>query len=150
MTAEHPFIFTPGVWIGHGKITFSVSPDSLHFCTKWTVDISKGGVITCVQEVETEGRDQLLINRFSFSAFTNEAFSVELGNELIDGILGKGIVDPTTIAWEFRGGQELEGFEVYEIQSDGTYSHHAEFASLDNYRTIVHGKIWKKEDCQSC
>lgn len=144
MKPIHSFLFTPGLWIGQGKITFSVSPDHLHFYTKWLVETPSDGIILCRQEVETEGREWPLINTFNISKITEEGFSIDLSNDLLNHIPGKGVLDPKTIAWEFRGNPDFEGFEVYELQDNGDYMLHAEFVSTENFRTIVDGRIWKK------
>lgn len=144
MSEKKHFIFTPGQWIGQGKITFNVSPDHLHFYTKWTVYPQEKGLISLQQEVETEGREGLLINNFSLTQFEAEKFSITLTNELLSNIVGKGIINDKTIAWEFRQSPDFEGFEVYELLENGDYMLHAEFVSADNFRTIIDGRIWKK------
>lgn len=144
MESKQHFLLVPGTWIGQGKITFTVSPDHLVFFTKWIVEPSINGTISCEQHVEMEGREGALINRFHLSKITNEGFLMGLSNDLIGNIQGKGVLDEKTVAWEFRDQSELEGFEVYELQPNGDYAMHAEFLSSDNFRTIVDGKIWKK------
>ena len=144
MELAHKFIFTPGEWIGEGKITFTVSPDRLRFYTKWIVKPDEMGIISCQQQVEMEGREENLINDFILLNITETAFAIELSNGLLGTIQGKGIIDPKTIAWEFRNHPDFEGFEVYELQHNGDYLLHAEYASAENFRTIVDGRIWKK------
>ena len=49
------------------------------------------------------------------------------------------------IAWEFRVPEiGFEGFETYEKQPDDTYLMHAEYATDDQLRTVIKGKIWQK------
>lgn len=141
----HQFIFTPGIWIGEGKITFSTSPESIHFYTKWMIDQDmEKHVCSCQQQVEMRGVDENVFNSLTFFDITSTSFMVGLENELIGKVLGKGVIDEKTIAWEYRQGTDFEGFEVYELQDNGDYMLHAEYSSPDQYRTIIDGRIWKK------
>jgi hypothetical protein len=75
-----------------------------------------------------------------------EAFLITLENVLLGSVNGKGLVDEKMIAWEFRedgSGTGFEGYEVYELQNDGTYIMRAEYSTDDQMRTIVQGNIWK-------
>lgn len=142
---DHSFIFSPGVWIGEGKITFSTSPETIHFYTKWIVekfDEERGHI--CEQRVEMQGIDDTVFNSLTFSDVTPTSFTIALENDLVGKVIGKGVIDPKTIAWEYRTGTDFEGFEVYELQDNGDYMLHAEYSSPDQYRTIVDGRIWKK------
>lgn len=142
---KHSFIFSPGIWIGEGKLVFSTSPEVIHFYTKWTIEKfnEKLGHI-CQQQVEMQGVEESVFNNLTFSDVTSNSFTVTLENELVGTVSGKGIIDPKTIAWEYRPGTDFEGFEVYELQDNGDYMLHAEYSSPDQYRTIVDGRIWKK------
>ncbi|MGK5594298.1 MAG: hypothetical protein ACSNEK_02945 [Parachlamydiaceae bacterium] len=144
----HQFIFQSGVWLGQGEISFSASKEQIPCSTKWTVEekLSETGerVIFCLQEVEIRDSGDKLNNRITLSAIQPPNFLVELTNENIDKIAGKGVVSSTTIAWELRDKEGYEGFEVYEKQDNEEYNFHAEYASSENFRTIVDGKIWKK------
>jgi len=142
----HEFIFKKGIWIGEGKITFSVSPDHLHFYTKWMIDPMVTTVIRSQQLVEMEGRAENLFNQFNFSHITEKDFQIQLSSELLGSVTGKGIVDKRTIAWEFRGYPDFEGFEVYELEDNGDYMLHAEYSSTEQFRTIIDGRIWKKAE----
>lgn len=141
---NHTFIFNPGIWVGEGKITFSTSPENIHFYTKWTIeknDETKGYV--CEQQVEMQGMNESVFNHLVIFDVTEESFKIKLENDLIGKVSGQGIIDPKTIAWEYMG-EEFEGFEVYELQDNGDYTLHAEYSSSDQYRTIIDGRIWKK------
>lgn len=140
----HEFIFNPGIWVGEGKVTFSASPDLVRFYTKWTIENENQQAITCHQHVEMEGGESNVYNTFVFSQIKPQSFSVELVNELLGPVQGKGIIDSKTIAWEFRNHSEFEGFEVYELQENGDFMLHAEYSSVDQVRTIIDGRIWKK------
>lgn len=141
---EHEFLFSTGIWIGEGRVSFSTSPEFLHFYTRWMVEKEENGVIRCSQEVEMRGIEEIVRNIFVFSHFNDNHFNLELTNALFGEVAGKGIIDNKTIAWEFRGQQTFEGFEVYEKQENGDYMLHAEYSSPDQLRTIVDGRIWKK------
>ncbi|MDP1835064.1 MAG: hypothetical protein Q8K75_03955 [Chlamydiales bacterium] len=147
MQQQQSFIFAPGIWIGEGKITFTASPEVLSFFTKWE---SKPGVreneIQCTQQVEMQGVDDKVVNRFRFFDITPKTFAIELENDLVGVVRGKGIISATELAWEFRGHPSFEGFEVYRLKDSGDYNVHAEFASPDQFRTIIDGRVWKKTD----
>lgn len=143
--SKHHFIFNPGIWIGEGKITFSTSPESIHYYTKWIIEeFDKKLGYTCMQQVEMQGGEESVFNNLTFSDVTSDSFTVKLENELLTTVTGKGVMDLKTIAWEFRTGADFEGFEVYELQDNGDYMMHAEYASPDQYRTIIDGRVWKK------
>jgi hypothetical protein len=140
----HEFILSPGVWIGEGKITFSASPEYIKFYTKWEIK-QEGSILNCIQIVEMQGIDEHVINFLQFSDVTPHSFLVQLENEMMGKVTGTGVIDTTTLAWEFRGQSDFEGFEIYERQENGDYMLHAEYASPDQFRTIVDGLIWKKQ-----
>jgi hypothetical protein len=142
--AKHDFIFSPGHWIGEGRITFSASPDRLRFYTKWLIEEDKDNSIHCLQYVEMDTGEERISNKFAFSNILPRSFDVELSSEMIGSVHGKGIIDEKTIAWEFRGHPDFEGFEVYELQDNGDYMMHAEYALPGQFRTIIDGRIWKK------
>jgi len=143
----HPFIFQPGRWIGEGKVSFNVSPDRLLFSTEWEIEeMGEGGIIHCTQTVEMQGVEEVVTNAFEVSRSEEEGvFDILLTNESIERVEGNGVVDAEKIAWEFRGHEAFEGFEVYEKQSAGDYMLHAEYGSSDQFRTIIDGRIWRKE-----
>ena len=68
---------------------------------------------------------------------------MELHNELVGHVIGKGVYSDKEVAWEFRGHPSFEGFEVYHLRDDGDWSVHAEFASPDQFRTVINGRVWK-------
>lgn len=138
------FIFKPGMWIGEGKVTFSASPEMIRFYTKWIVEEEKDHQIFCRQNVEMEGGESHVSNAFTFSNLQPNAFSILLESDLLGVVQGKGLLDDKTIAWEFRGHPEFEGFEVYELQENGDFLLHAEYSTMDQIRTIIDGRIWKK------
>lgn len=143
----HQFIFQPGKWIGEGKIAFSASPEHIRFFTRWVIEDPKKEGIDCLQEVEMQGTEPHMQNSFHFSQIKPTGFDVQLENEILGKVKGSGVIDAKTIAWEFHATTEgLEGFEVYELQDNGDYMLHAEYTSPDQLRTIIDGRIWKKED----
>lgn len=140
----HPFILAPGAWIGEGKVTFSMSPEIVRFYTKWVTEAVHDGKIACEQRVEKGGGGEDVFNTFTFYNLTPERFTVELSNEELGTVTGSGVIDEKTIAWEFKGNPEFQGFEVYELQENGDYLVHAEYSSTEDYRTIIDGRIWQK------
>lgn len=142
----HAFMFSPGNWQGDGTVVLNTSPESLPFHTEWAVgDIEDEG-IPCEQQVKLAAADQVIVNKLRIFAITKDSFSIELVNDMIQGVVGRGILDGTKIAWEFRDG-DFEGFEVYELLEDGKYKFHAEYLSSSSgqYRTIINGILSKKE-----
>lgn len=150
MVQPHQFIFTPGEWIGQGRLTFTALSAQLRFYTKWLINASEQGVIRANQLIEQQGEQDIMANSFNFSNITSKAFDVSISNELLGSANGRGIIDAKTIAWEFPRNlnkereDNFEGFEVYEIQENGDYLLHAEYCSEEAYRTIIDGRIWKK------
>lgn len=140
----HRFIFTPGVWLGEGRISLSLVAEPLVFFTRWNVyPRNEKGQITCLQEIQVKGISDIMVNRFAFLDVVPTAFHVMMDNHAIGRVNGIGIIRPEMIGWEFRV-QELgfEGFEFYEKQSEDLYHMHGEFATSDDLRTQIHGKIW--------
>lgn len=146
--AQHLFILNPGIWLGEGKISFSASSEQIPFSTRWTIQGEEEhdgkGKISCLQEVEMRDGSEKLKNNITLSDITTTSFIVELANEMVGKVTGKGVIDSKTIAWELREKSGFEGFEVYELQDNGEYFFHAEYASTENFRTIIDGRIWKK------
>ncbi len=138
----HKFIFTPGVWQGEGQITFSMAEDELVFKTRWTLAPKEGERILLSQTIEVDNVPDKMVNNFAISDMTASSFVIELENNLIGKVQGKGVVDEKTIAWEFRNTpQQFEGFEIYELQPDGSYKVRAEFTAGEGLRTYVKGTI---------
>jgi hypothetical protein len=136
----------PGTWIGEGKVAFSASPEEVKFYTRWKVQKRKKDRIVCSQEVELHGIDEKIKNAFTVAEITPESFLMSLENELIGMAQGKGVITDETIGWEVKGPDNFQGYEIYEKQENGDYLFHAEYTSDDQYRTIIDGRIWKKEE----
>lgn len=141
----HAFIFSPGYWLGEGKVTFSTSKEHIRFYTKWMVEPAEDGLIVCSQQIEMQGAEEVLTNRYSFSNITKESCLITIDNDLVSSISGRCVIEPKTIAWEFRGHETMEGYEVYQLQDNGDYMFHAEYSSHDQFRTIIDGRIWLKK-----
>jgi hypothetical protein len=144
--STHEFLLKPGQWLGEGNITFTQSPDKIHFATRWTIDPKDHDEIVCTQQVEMQGSDEMVHNVFCLSDIAKGNFAIELENQLIGKVMGQGVLEPKTIAWEFRSHLNFQGYEVYKLQENGEYHFHAEYASPDQFRTIIDGRIWKKGD----
>jgi hypothetical protein len=141
---EKDFIFIPGFWLGEGKISFSASPEFIKFYTKWKITEEAPGIMIATQIVEMQGMEEQVINTFTFKDILPTSFTVYLENNLLGSVVGKGIRDEHTIAWEFRNQSIFEGFEVYEQQENGDYFLHAEYGSPDQFRTVIEGLVWRK------
>jgi hypothetical protein len=145
MAQKHSFIFSPGKWLGTGTITFSMSTDKLKFFTRWTIDPEKNGVIRCVQKTEIEGGGDQVVNilYFNVEGKDKDNFLVRLENPLIGAVQGKGVSSDQSIGWEFRAiDLGFDGFEIYELQDSENYFMRGEYASDDQSRTVIEGKIW--------
>jgi hypothetical protein len=146
MINQHPFIFTPDAWLGEGKIQLNMVEEELNFFTRWNISqLDPEGRIECTQEIQVKGLSEIMINQFSLFDVGPTQFSIELENQSLGKIVGKGIVNDKMIGWEFRNPEiGFEGFEVYEKQPDGSYLIRAEYASSDQFRTLIQGRVWKK------
>jgi hypothetical protein len=139
------FIFEPGSWIGEGKVSFSTTLESLHFYTKWIVKEKVKDRLVLEQLVEMQGVHEKVINQFTLKNITESGFDILLENDLIGSCEGKGMIQGDTVGWEFRGESGLEGFETFQKQENGEYQVKAEYASPDQFRSMIHGRIWKQE-----
>ncbi len=140
-----PFIFTPGCWDGEGYLEFSFTPEKLKYFLQWEFAKKEENVVESVQQIEIEGGAERLVNKLHFFDPGLDTFSVTLENSVIHNAGGKGVIDPTIVAWEFRDMPTIiEGFEIYKLQEDGSYSMKAEYMSPDRMRTIISGRIWER------
>ena len=73
-----PFIFTPGVWIGEGKITFTTSHQFIKFYTKWQINALSKNEFEAVQIVEMQGVEDHVINKYIFTHAGGTNFSLLL------------------------------------------------------------------------
>lgn len=137
------FLFEPGEWLGAGQVSFSVSPDILHFRTKWVVTQVDKNVFHSTQTVEIVGGDRI-INNFEVLPDNKDSFAIVLENELLGMFRGKGLVEEHLVAWEFREKGTFEGYELYKRVNDSEYTLHAEYLSSDQARTLIRGRIWKR------
>ncbi|MCB1084994.1 MAG: hypothetical protein KDK60_02720 [Chlamydiia bacterium] len=143
---KHPFILKPGRWLGEGKITLSTVEEVLPYYTRWTVpDRDDKGCIASMQEIEISGLADVMKNQFSFYNMNRKTFVIELENQSLGKVVGKGMISDKLIGWEFRLDHlGFEGFEFYEKgELPDTYLMHAEYATNDDFRTVIHGKIWR-------
>jgi hypothetical protein len=142
---NHPFILQPSAWIGEGKIILNMMDESLSFFTRWNVSHpDASGRIECLQEVQIKGLSEVMLNQFLFYDLFHNNFTVDLENQALGRVQGKGVVNEKVIAWEFRVADlGFDGFEFYERQPDGSYLMRAEYSSSDQFRTIIQGKVWQ-------
>lgn len=139
---QHDFIFKPGNWEGEGNITFSMADDVLPFKVYWTVFQNEDEKITFNQVIDVEGFSESLRNYFTLFKLTFSTFEIDLQSSSFGKVEGKGLMTDLAIGWEFnREDQDFQGYEIYELQSDGSYKMRAEFTSGDNYRTHVQAHL---------
>jgi hypothetical protein len=134
---EHPFIFCAGHWEGEGKITMNMLMEELPFKTSWSVQGKDfAGKVTCAQDFRFTAQAGVgeggMRNELCFYDFSHDTFTVRMENENVVQIVGTGVYDEKRIAWEFlNNDMEFQGFEVYTLQSDGTYEMHGEYVTSD-------------------
>lgn len=143
---DHPFLLTPSSWLGQGKIQLSMVAEQLAFMTKWQVGaLDAEGKIACEQEIQVSGLADVMRNQFRIFDVQGGVFVIELDNSALGKILGKGLINSKVIAWEFRADEiGFTGFEMYEKQDDEHYIMRAEYATDEQFRTSIEGKVWKK------
>ncbi|MEM7175267.1 MAG: hypothetical protein AAF443_05015 [Chlamydiota bacterium] len=146
---KHPFILETGSWVGEGKIRFSMMDEgNLSFSTHWAIPAPDAkGKVAAVQDIRVAGLAENMCNRLVFSDIAPENFKIELQNQSLGVVVGRGIINAKLIGWEFRLEQfGFEGFEFYEASKEGgAYLFHAEYATSDDFRTVIHGKIWREK-----
>ncbi len=142
----HNFILTPSLWLGQGKITLNMVSEELAFYTRWDVNPKDAsGLILCTQEIQVKGLSDVMHNQFSIYGLTNGEFQIDLENQALGKITGKGLISDKVIAWEFRIEDiGFEGFEFYEIENESRYRMRAEYATHDQFRTLIEGSVWKQ------
>lgn len=141
----HPFLLEEGLWLGSGQIGFNIAQDKLKFYARWSVAKGSSGLIKCTQVVEMVGGADHVVNTLTLTDITNDGFRVRLENPMIGVVMGKGLIDEKSIAWEFRNTSVgFEGFEIYERDGE-KYLMKGEYAS-DESRTFIEGELWKAEE----
>ncbi|MBI5273296.1 MAG: hypothetical protein HY861_04865 [Chlamydiia bacterium] len=144
----HSFIFSPGKWCGEGKILLNMVEEELLFNTNWAVqnrDFS--GKVACAQEVLVQGLSENMRNELTFYDFQHRTFSVDMENQSLGRIVGTGLFDEQTIAWEFRNNDmNFEGYETYVLQPDGSYHMRGEYVTSDQFRTQIEARIWQQSN----
>ncbi len=143
---RHDFIFNSVQWLGEGKIQLNMVDEDLDFYTRWDLTpINSSGKIIGEQEIQIKGLSEVMHNQFVFSEIAAGKFVVELENQALGKVIGHGLIDENVIAWEFRLKDiGFEGYEFYEKQEDGSYQMRAEYATSDQLRTTIQGKVWVK------
>jgi len=144
----HSFILSPGSWVGEGKILLSMVEEDLIFNTNWVVQKPDfDGKVVAAQDIHINGLSENMRNELSFYDFQPKTFCLHMENQNVGRILGTGIYDDKTIAWEFRNNEmNFEGFEMYVLQPDGGYQMKGEYVTSDQFRTQIEARIWRNLD----
>ncbi len=146
MSRFHSFIFSPGKWLGEGRIRLNQFEEDLVFFTRWTVQQEEDDEIECIQEIQVKGLSDIMVNHFRIFQIESSTFSLVMDNHAIGTVQGKGILHEQAIGWEFRVLElDFEGFEYYEKESEEAYIMRGEFATTDQLRTTLQGRIWKQK-----
>jgi hypothetical protein len=143
----HHFLLTPNSWLGQGKIQLNMVAEELAFFTRWNTENADGnGRIECLQEIQVKGLSDIMHNEFLiYNLTTAGEFSIDLENQALGKITGTGLTNEKVIAWEFRVEEiGFEGFELYEKQDENNYLMRAEYATNDQFRTLIQGRLWKQ------
>ncbi len=145
---RHHFIFQPGTYLGEGKIQMNMLQEKLTFYTRWGIPpADTSGKIITTQEIQVATIADLMQNEFRIYDVDKNHFVIELENQNFGSIVGKGFFNEKRLGWEFRLSElGFEGFEIYELEEDGSYKMHAEYATQDDFRTEIHGKIWQQKE----
>jgi hypothetical protein len=143
---QHQFLLTPATWLGQGKIQLNMVAEELGFVTRWVIGkADSDGRIECVQEIQVKGLSEVMHNQFLIHNLTGGEFSIDLENQALGRITGKGLISEKLIAWEFRIKDiGFEGFEFYEKQDDKSYLMRAEYSTEDHFRTLIQGTLWQQ------
>ena len=150
MITPHSFIFSPGTWLGEGSIHLNQFEEELTFFTKWIVHPMEEKEIECVQEIQIKGLSDLMVNHFRIFQIAGSSFVLVMDNHTIGTVQGVGILHELAFGWEFRvPNLGFEGFEYYEKESEDSYRMRAEFATTDQLRTMLKGRIWKQKKSSS-
>ena len=141
------FSLLPATWIGQGKIKLNMIAEELVFFTRWDIGIARlrSGRIESIQEIQVKGLSDIMHNQFALYDFTSGEFAIDLENQALGKIVGKGVINEKVIAWEFRvEDMGFDGFEFYEKIDDKNYLMRAEYATSDQFRTVIEGKVWQQ------
>lgn len=143
---QHQFLLTPSAWLGQGKIQLNMVSEELAFFTRWNAGTIDGdGRIECLQEIQVKGLSDVMHNQFLIFNMNSGEFEIELENQALGKITGKGLINDKVIAWEFRVEEiGFEGFELYEKQDEKNYLMRAEYATSDQFRTLIQGRVWQQ------
>lgn len=143
---QHFFLLNQGVWLGQGKIQLNMVAEELAYFTRWTISPpDEQGRIACLQEIQVKGLSETMHNQFTIYGRNGGEFIIDLENQALGKITGKGMINDKLIAWEFRAEEiGFEGFEFYELQDDATYLMRAEYATTDQFRTMIQGHMWQQ------
>lgn len=143
---KHQFLMTPCTWLGQGKIQLNMVAEELGFMTRWHIKpIDGDGRIECTQEIQVKGLSEVMHNEFLIHNLIGGEFSIDLENQALGRVTGKGLINDKVIAWEFRvEAIGFEGFELYEKQDDKNYLMRAEYATDDQFRTLIQGRLWQQ------
>jgi hypothetical protein len=148
--SHHLFLLQPSSWLGEGKIRLNMVEEELAFFTRWSMGFTneegeeEKDVVRCLQEIQVKGMADIMHNQFTIRDCTATSFVIELENQALGKITGIGLLNQEIIGWEFRIPElGFEGFEFYEKQPDDSYLMRAEYATSDQFRTMINGKIWQ-------
>lgn len=143
---QHQFLLNPCSWLGQGKIQLNMVSEELGFFTRWNVNpIDGDGRIQCIQEIQVKGLSDVMHNEFLIYNLNGGEFTIDLENQALGRIVGKGLINDKVIAWEFRIEEiGFDGFELYEKQDEKNYLMRAEYATNDQFRTLIQGKVWQQ------
>jgi hypothetical protein len=144
---HHQFLLTPSAWLGQGKIQLNMVSEELGFFTRWNAEnVDGNGRIECLQEIQVKGLSDIMHNEFLiYNLNASGEFSIDLENQALGRITGTGLINEKVIAWEFRVVEiGFEGFELYEKQDENNYLMRAEYATNDQFRTLIQGRLWKQ------
>ncbi len=119
-----------------------MADDRFKYQTKWHIHSQEEERIYAIQEVKIEGFNESNKNQFVLTSLTPSSFGIELKNNIVGTVPGKGVLDAQVLAWEFHAPEmDFEGYEVYELHPDKSYSVRANYVSGEGLRTFIEGEL---------
>jgi hypothetical protein len=134
------FLVAPGEWTGSGFISFSKIQERLPFTVNWSVAQLDEFRTRAIQRIVLED-NELTINAYVVVRKSDADFELLLENKDLGVFSGKGVFEPSQIAWEFTHFGTLEGIERYQRQSEHQYVFTAEYTGGEGYTTKIEGTL---------
>ena len=134
------FLLSSGQWQGSGTISFSMSPDILHFRMLWQITQTSDSTWKALQTVEVL-ESHTMTNSFKIMAKESGRFDLLYENETVGTFTGSGICEKETISWSYEHPGEFQGVERYQRKGEFSYQFRSEYDGGDGFKTIIEGSL---------